>query len=287
MGVKSIVGTDGCVIDPPADSEYAVEPVGVAMMMPSAAILVISSPSQKQLSSTSAANGPRSITISLSACSANGASSASLSLRMIVPTSRERSDIQTTANNSQTTVDDSQRQRTTAKRQPAQGSLKRTRIAADLERREEPERAHRERDHGRHALLEHRRDPEHGAVAAERDHKVDVCLALVPVVGRGPRLRVRDRELLVHGRLNVHCELLVLHEPVRKSDQRLRHVRVVRLLDDQHGLGWLVPHELHVVARAVLRPNAPVHRRKDLALLVRALQQAELRTRHGSELARR
>uniref|UniRef100_K3WHE0 Uncharacterized protein n=1 Tax=Globisporangium ultimum (strain ATCC 200006 / CBS 805.95 / DAOM BR144) TaxID=431595 RepID=K3WHE0_GLOUD len=46
MGVNSIVGTDGCVMEPPADNEYAVEPVGVAMMIPSAAIFVISRPSQ-------------------------------------------------------------------------------------------------------------------------------------------------------------------------------------------------------------------------------------------------
>lgn len=49
--MNSMLGTEGCVIDPPADREYAVDPVGVAIMIPSAAILVISRPSQKQTSS--------------------------------------------------------------------------------------------------------------------------------------------------------------------------------------------------------------------------------------------
>jgi hypothetical protein len=36
MGVTTIAGTDGWTIGPPADSEYAVDPVGVATMRPSA-----------------------------------------------------------------------------------------------------------------------------------------------------------------------------------------------------------------------------------------------------------
>ena len=36
IGVTTIAGTDGCTIGPPADSEYAVEPVGVATISPSA-----------------------------------------------------------------------------------------------------------------------------------------------------------------------------------------------------------------------------------------------------------
>ena len=36
MGVNTMEGTAGCTMDPPADKEYAVEPVGVPMIMPSA-----------------------------------------------------------------------------------------------------------------------------------------------------------------------------------------------------------------------------------------------------------
>ncbi len=36
MGVRQIAPTDGKMIGPPAESEYAVEPVGVATIKPSA-----------------------------------------------------------------------------------------------------------------------------------------------------------------------------------------------------------------------------------------------------------
>ena len=36
MGVKRIAGTFGCTMDPPAATEYAVLPVGVASIKPSA-----------------------------------------------------------------------------------------------------------------------------------------------------------------------------------------------------------------------------------------------------------
>ena len=41
MGVKRMAGTLGCTIDPPAATEYAVLPVGVASMTPSACTIVI------------------------------------------------------------------------------------------------------------------------------------------------------------------------------------------------------------------------------------------------------
>jgi hypothetical protein len=36
MGVTRMAGTLGCIMEPPADTEYAVEPVGVDTMSPSA-----------------------------------------------------------------------------------------------------------------------------------------------------------------------------------------------------------------------------------------------------------
>ena len=36
MGVRRMAGTEGCTMEPPADMEYAVEPVGVATATPSA-----------------------------------------------------------------------------------------------------------------------------------------------------------------------------------------------------------------------------------------------------------
>lgn len=36
IGVSSVDGTDGATIGPPADMEYAVDPVGVATINPSA-----------------------------------------------------------------------------------------------------------------------------------------------------------------------------------------------------------------------------------------------------------
>ena len=47
MGVRTIVDTEGCTIGPPADSEYAVEPVGVETMRPSAIVRVKCSPLTK------------------------------------------------------------------------------------------------------------------------------------------------------------------------------------------------------------------------------------------------
>jgi hypothetical protein len=35
MGVSKMAEVEGCTMGPPADSEYAVEPVGVEMMIPS------------------------------------------------------------------------------------------------------------------------------------------------------------------------------------------------------------------------------------------------------------
>ena len=46
IGVISMQGTVGCTMDPPADTEYAVDPVGVAMMRPSPCTQVIGWPSQ-------------------------------------------------------------------------------------------------------------------------------------------------------------------------------------------------------------------------------------------------
>jgi hypothetical protein len=40
MGVSRIAEVEGCTIGPPADSEYAVEPVGVEMMIPSLCVRV-------------------------------------------------------------------------------------------------------------------------------------------------------------------------------------------------------------------------------------------------------
>lgn len=39
-GVRIMPGTAGCIMDPPAASEYAVLPVGVAMMSPSPCTIV-------------------------------------------------------------------------------------------------------------------------------------------------------------------------------------------------------------------------------------------------------
>src|ERR1039457_5708439 len=39
MGVRQMAGTDGKIIGPPAESEYAVDPVGVARISPSALYL--------------------------------------------------------------------------------------------------------------------------------------------------------------------------------------------------------------------------------------------------------
>ena len=46
MGVKRMPGTCGWTIEPPAATLYAVEPVGVEMMMPSPCTAVTKTPSQ-------------------------------------------------------------------------------------------------------------------------------------------------------------------------------------------------------------------------------------------------
>ncbi len=47
MGVKSNDWMDGCTIEPPAEREYAVDPVGEATIRPSATASVIKWPSTK------------------------------------------------------------------------------------------------------------------------------------------------------------------------------------------------------------------------------------------------
>lgn len=47
IGVTTRVSTDGCTIGPPADKEYAVDPVGVDMIKPSAIASVRYWPSTK------------------------------------------------------------------------------------------------------------------------------------------------------------------------------------------------------------------------------------------------
>jgi hypothetical protein len=47
IGVTTRVSTDGCTMGPPADSEYAVDPVGVDMINPSAIASVRYWPSTK------------------------------------------------------------------------------------------------------------------------------------------------------------------------------------------------------------------------------------------------
>ena len=42
IGVIKMAGTLGCTIDPPAETEYAVDPVAVASMTPSAWMVVMS-----------------------------------------------------------------------------------------------------------------------------------------------------------------------------------------------------------------------------------------------------
>ena len=52
IGVRTVHGTEGAIIGPPADMLYAVEPEGVAMMMPSASMVVTKLPSTKASSCT-------------------------------------------------------------------------------------------------------------------------------------------------------------------------------------------------------------------------------------------
>ena len=60
IGVRSTPGTSGCTIEPPAASEYAVEPVGVATITPSPLKDATKWSSQKQAISVRSGDGPRS-----------------------------------------------------------------------------------------------------------------------------------------------------------------------------------------------------------------------------------
>ncbi len=73
IGVSSIASTAGCTIGPPAARLYAVDPVGLAMIKPSARTRVTgSSPTITEISMMRD-SAPFVITMSLSTmCSANG-----------------------------------------------------------------------------------------------------------------------------------------------------------------------------------------------------------------------
>src|ERR1041385_4062114 len=58
IAVTTIASTVGTTIGPPADIEYAVEPVGVLTMMPSAEYCATSSPSTETLMRTTRATPP-------------------------------------------------------------------------------------------------------------------------------------------------------------------------------------------------------------------------------------
>mmetsp|Transcript_10007 Transcript_10007/g.42552 ORF Transcript_10007/g.42552 Transcript_10007/m.42552 type:complete len:371 (+) Transcript_10007:334-1446(+) len=79
MGTNKTPETPGCTMDPPAAREYAVEPVGVLIITPSASTLVIGDPSMFTSRSTRAALAPRSITTSLRQTYRSFSSSPSLS----------------------------------------------------------------------------------------------------------------------------------------------------------------------------------------------------------------
>src|SRR5881394_4631000 len=66
IAVTTIASTVGTTIGPPADIEYAVEPVGVLTMMPSAEYCATSSPSTDTLTRTTRATPPLCTTTSLS-----------------------------------------------------------------------------------------------------------------------------------------------------------------------------------------------------------------------------
>src|ERR1041384_757514 len=66
IAVTTIASTVGTTIGPPADIEYAVEPVGVLTMMPSAEYCATSSPSTETLMRTTRATPPLWTTTSLS-----------------------------------------------------------------------------------------------------------------------------------------------------------------------------------------------------------------------------
>src|SRR3954453_2146187 len=65
IAVTTIASTVGTTIGPPADIEYAVEPVGVLTMMPSAEYCATSSPSTDTFSRTTRATPPLCTTTSL------------------------------------------------------------------------------------------------------------------------------------------------------------------------------------------------------------------------------
>src|ERR1043166_7602274 len=66
IAVTTIASTVGTTIGPPADIEYAVEPVGVLTMIPSAEYCATSSPSTDTLMRTTRATPPLCTTTSLS-----------------------------------------------------------------------------------------------------------------------------------------------------------------------------------------------------------------------------
>src|SRR3989454_2972100 len=66
MAVTTMASTVGATIGPPADIEYAVEPVGVLTMIPSAEYCATSSPSTDTLRRTTRATPPLCTTTSLS-----------------------------------------------------------------------------------------------------------------------------------------------------------------------------------------------------------------------------
>mmetsp|Transcript_4995 Transcript_4995/g.13313 ORF Transcript_4995/g.13313 Transcript_4995/m.13313 type:complete len:204 (+) Transcript_4995:439-1050(+) len=65
MGVIRMAGTLGCTMDPPALTEYAVEPVAVASMTPSAWMVVMSCPRSYASILDKNGDGPRSTRTSL------------------------------------------------------------------------------------------------------------------------------------------------------------------------------------------------------------------------------
>src|SRR4029077_3521779 len=65
MAVTTMASTVGTTIGPPADMEYAVDPVGVLTMIPSAEYCATSSPSTEPVSGTTGATPPLWTTTSL------------------------------------------------------------------------------------------------------------------------------------------------------------------------------------------------------------------------------
>mmetsp|Transcript_14948 Transcript_14948/g.49003 ORF Transcript_14948/g.49003 Transcript_14948/m.49003 type:complete len:231 (+) Transcript_14948:1477-2169(+) len=66
MGVRSSAESEGWTMEPPAATEYAVDPVGVAMSTPSAAMVVMKRPRSHTLSLHRNGLGPRSTSTSFS-----------------------------------------------------------------------------------------------------------------------------------------------------------------------------------------------------------------------------